>query len=160
MGVAGSGKTTVGERVSCKLGADFLDGDVFQPIENIEKLRNGTALSEGERYRWFHALREAIVEHAKKGRYIVIACSALKTEYRRFLLSDLDQTSIVYLRIDEHTARLRLSSRREHFFPASLCATQFAILEYPDTAFVVDATQSVNLIVDRVVRHYEVKDTE
>jgi gluconokinase len=152
MGVAGSGKTMVGELVSRKLGWEFLDGDDYQPAENIAKIKNGAALTDGERFVWFDRLKQAIHGKKKSGESLVVACSALKEEYRKFIFSDLAPAKIVYLEIDTQTAISRLSSRKEHFFPASLWATQFAILEPPTTALVIDARQSVERIVDQVVR--------
>jgi gluconokinase len=152
MGVAGSGKTTVGKLVSRELGWEFLDGDDYQPLENIAKIRSGAALTDGERYAWLERLRRAIHESNESGESLVVACSALKEAYRRYLLNDLMRARIVYLEIDTQTAISRLSKRQEHFFPASLWATQFAILEPPSSAFVIDARQSVDRVVDQIVR--------
>lgn len=151
MGVAGSGKTTIGKLVARNLGWDFLDGDDYQPAGNIAKIRSGTALADEERYAWFNHLKRAIHQKTSSGKSVVIACSALKEDYRHFLLSDFERNAIVYLKIDPKTAISRLSGRRDHFFPASLWATQFAILEPPSTAFVIDARQSVDHVVDQVV---------
>src|SRR5690606_16387087 len=38
MGVAGSGKTTVGKQVSQRLGLPFYEGDDFHPPQNVAKM--------------------------------------------------------------------------------------------------------------------------
>lgn len=146
MGVAGSGKTTVGKKLAEELGCEFLDGDDCQPSENVEKLRRGISLSDHDRYAWFRNLREKMLRVSRHAK-LVIACSALKEEYRSFLLADLGRTEVIYLKIDPTTAVSRLSKRRNHFFPASLCETQFAILEPPQHGLVINATNPVAKIL-------------
>jgi gluconokinase len=151
MGVAGSGKTIVGKQVARKLAFEFLDGDDFQPSENVEKIRGGRALSDADRYAWFSRLKSGILERSRRGDSLVIACSALKREYRAFLLSGFGKTDIIYLKIDPKTAVARLSGRENHFFPASLSATQFEILEAPRAAITIDARQPVDWVVGQIV---------
>jgi replication-associated recombination protein RarA len=43
MGVAGAGKTTVGQLLAAALGAEFSDADDHHPPENVAKMRAGTA---------------------------------------------------------------------------------------------------------------------
>ena len=39
MGVSGSGKTTIGERLAQSLGWPFYDGDQFHPPANVAKMQ-------------------------------------------------------------------------------------------------------------------------
>ena len=41
MGVAGSGKTTVGQSLAADLGWEFRDGDSFHSEQNVAKMRYG-----------------------------------------------------------------------------------------------------------------------
>jgi len=45
MGVAGSGKTTVGVTLAKRLGWTFLDADDFHPAANVEKMSKGIPLT-------------------------------------------------------------------------------------------------------------------
>lgn len=44
MGVAGSGKTTLGQALGQRLGWEFRDADGFHPAANIAKMKAGTPL--------------------------------------------------------------------------------------------------------------------
>ena len=82
MGVSGSGKTTVGRAVSSKLGWKFYEGDEYHPAENVEKMKNGIPLNDGDRLPWLLSLRKLIEEAIDKKENIIISCSALKEAYR------------------------------------------------------------------------------
>ena len=82
IGVSGSGKSTVAERLAPALGATFLEGDAYHPSANVAKMRSGTPLSDEDRWPWLDTLGHAIAEHAAQGRPVVVACSALRRAYR------------------------------------------------------------------------------
>ena len=44
MGVAGVGKTTIGEALARALGARFIDADDYHPPENVAKMKAGIPL--------------------------------------------------------------------------------------------------------------------
>ncbi len=58
----------------------------------------------------------------------------------------------VYLRATPDIIRERLQRRTNHFMPPSLLDSQFAILEEPADALVVDAAFPVAKIVTRVLQ--------
>ena len=145
MGVCGSGKTTVGRLLARELNADFLDADDFHPATSVAKMAHGIALADEDRWPWLDALVAAMREKAARGRDVVLACSALKDAYRARLRRAGDVGSEVrfaYLKGDAATIAPRLESRRSHFMPASLLASQFAALEEPQQAVVVDIRQA------------------
>lgn len=151
MGVSGCGKTTIGRALARELGCEFLDADDFHPVANIRKMASGTALTDDDRWPWLDAIVGAMHEHAAQGRGTVIACSALKEAYRERLRRGggvLDEVRIVYLKGDAATIAGRLASRGGHFMPAALLASQFAALEEPEDAIVVD----IRLPADEQVR--------
>jgi gluconokinase len=47
MGVAGSGKTTVGANLAKQLGWTFLDADDFHPAANVEKMSTRSTTKTG-----------------------------------------------------------------------------------------------------------------
>ena len=82
IGPMGCGKTTVGELLAERLGWTFADGDDFHPPENVEKMRQGIALEDSDRFGWLASLRRHIEEQIEEGRDLILACSALKQSYR------------------------------------------------------------------------------
>ena len=88
MGVSGSGKTTIGEWLSAKLGCAFLDADDFHPPANVRKMAVGEALTDEDRWPWLESLAGKIHEHIQNKQPMVMACSALKKAYRRVLPVD------------------------------------------------------------------------
>src|SRR3989454_4202604 len=88
MGVSGSGKTTIGQRLAQALGWPFYDGDQFHPQANIAKMQQGMPLTDEDRWPWLHALCEYIETCIQQGVSAVLACSALKQVYRDYLLID------------------------------------------------------------------------
>jgi len=137
MGVSGSGKTTVGRLLAADLGWEFLDADDFHSAANREKMAHGLPLTDEDRSPWLAALAEALAERARSERSAVLACSALRESYRQ-RLNVGPAVRLVYLKGDVETIRRRLASRRGHFFGAALLASQFAALEEPQEALVVD----------------------
>jgi gluconokinase len=138
MGVTGAGKTTVGRRVAADLGAAYLDADDFHPSANVEKMRAGTPLTDHDRSPWLARLNAALRERAARGESVVLACSALKAAYRDALLRDVPESRLVYLRGSRETIAARLAGRRGHYMNPGLLDSQFAALEEPPEAIVVD----------------------
>ncbi len=144
MGVAGSGKTTVGRLLAQELGCEFFDADDFHPVANVEKMRQGGALTDADREGWLTALR-ALLDRQTSA---VLACSALKKAYR----DELAGTRFVYLRADRALLEQRLDERRGHFFNPKLLDSQLATLEEPGDAIVVDAGGDPAAIVATIRR--------
>lgn len=151
MGVSGAGKTAVGELLAKRLGWSFIDGDDLHPTSNIRKMTAGVPLTDEDRLPWLQRIREGMVEYHESSRSAVVACSALKEDYRRFLLKGLTDTRLVYLRGEPNVFERRLRERRGHFFDPNLLASQFETLEEPTDTLVVDADAEVEKVVDQVV---------
>lgn len=132
-GVAGSGKTTVGLLLAAELGWEFADGDAFHPESNLAKMQAGQALSDEDRQPWLRAICQWMDERIVAAEPAVVACSALKRRYREQLIGDRP-ARLAFLAIGEHDDESRMRSRAGHFFPGSLVASQFAILEPPTPA--------------------------
>lgn len=132
MGVSGSGKTTIGEKLAADLGWEFVEGDDYHPPENVAKMKGGTPLTDADRKPWLTALRQRIDAACAGGEDLVVACSALKDEYREYLERD-DPACVryVYLHGSEELIRERLEARKGHFMNPDLLRSQFAALEPP-----------------------------
>ncbi len=86
-GVAGSGKTTVGQLLAGRLHCEFADGDAFHPPANVEKMHAGIPLTDDDRWPWLRAIVAWMDARAAAGESAVVACSALRRAYREVLLS-------------------------------------------------------------------------
>jgi gluconokinase len=147
MGVSGSGKTTIGERLAQALGWPFYEGDQFHPPANITKMQQGMPLTDEDRWPWLHVLRTQIEACIQQGVSAVLACSALKQTYREYLVIDEAEVKLVYLKGDYDLIHERLAQRRGHFMPPGLLASQFAALEEPERGVVVDIVHPPETIV-------------
>lgn len=144
MGVAGCGKSSIGQVLAQTLGLPLIEGDDFHSDHNLDKMRRGLALTDADRADWLDALGQALKQHNTGA---VLTCSALKRAYRERLRSHAPGLRFVFLEIDPDSAHQRVSARAgAHLFPASLVQSQFAALESPvgePGVLRVDGTQSL-----------------
>ncbi|MGI8526670.1 MAG: gluconokinase [Pseudolabrys sp.] len=131
MGVSGCGKSTVGALLAQRLQWDFGDGDWLHPPANVDKMSRGLPLTDDDRLPWLKAIAAWIDQKRTSHGRGVITCSALKRRYREILVGSRHDVRLVYLKGDEPLISRRLSTRNEHFMPASLLRSQFATLEEP-----------------------------
>jgi carbohydrate kinase (thermoresistant glucokinase family) len=131
MGVAGAGKTTVGERLAERLDWEFLEGDRLHPPENVAKMESGQPLTDADRVPWLAAIASSIDRWQASGSRGVVTCSALKRAYRQQIIGGKSGVRLVYLVGQHWLIAERLALRRGHFMPASLLDSQFAALEPP-----------------------------
>jgi len=151
MGVSGSGKTTVGEPLAHKLGWRFIDADDLHPPANVAKMKRGVPLEDADRWPWFDRIVAEMRRLTAAGESAVIACSALKQAYRDRLAAGGD-VRFVYLKGDVATIEPRLKRRAGHFMPPSLLPSQFATLEEPHDAIVVDIRRPIAQQVTAIAR--------
>ena len=154
MGVAGSGKTTLGRALAMRLAVPFAEGDDLHPAANVAKMTRGVPLDDADRAPWLDAVAEWIAAHLDGGG--VISCSALKRSYRdRLRGGDGGRVRFVLLEVDGATLLTRLMARQGHFMPPSLLASQLATLELPagepDT-LVLDGTADAAREVEAMAR--------
>ena len=147
MGVAGSGKTTIGEALARELDWRYLDADDYHPAANVAKMAAGTPLQDADRWPWLDRLN-AVLRLEKEA---VLACSALKESYRQRLTARLQRFRIVYLRGSFELLSQRAAERKHRFMPSSLLQSQFDSLEPPAGAIEVDVAQPVDDCVRRIL---------
>lgn len=147
MGVSGSGKTTIGRLLAERLKCDFEDADDFHPSANIEKMRQGIPLTEADRRPWLEKIAESISEWIAEGKHIILACSALQEAHRKTLAGNHDRVPIIFLNGEFDLIEQRLEKRKGHFFDKRLLTSQFAIIEKPKNAIVLNITASPAQIV-------------
>ncbi|MDA9564981.1 gluconokinase [Alphaproteobacteria bacterium] len=153
MGVAGSGKTTVAEKLSKKLDAYFIEADNFHSKENIAKMSAGKPLNDVDRHDWLKKIKEEISKR-KNLQNIVVACSALKEKYR--LMLGVKNYHLIYLKIDKDTAKFRINNRKDHFMPDSLIDSQFSILEEPENCIIFKKNLNPDQIVNQIIKKQEI----
>ena len=156
MGVSGSGKSTVGASLAQRLECSFLDADDFHPAANVEKMKRGIPLNDEDRMPWLRRLHEELEHRLGSGASVVLGCSALKESYRKILEESLSHIDFVFLDVDQLTLTERLGKRKDHFFPKELLESQFAALERPSKAIVVDARLQVEDVVKHIVNALKV----
>ncbi len=150
MGVAGSGKTTVGQALSQRMGLPFYDGDLYHSASSISKMAGGTPLTDADRLPWLKRLRGLIDAEFRHSGSLILACSALKQSYRKLLGGE--HVTFVYLKCGYRTLYARLRRRPEHYFRPEMLRSQFDTLQEPATgeAFVVDASADVPTVVKAI----------
>jgi carbohydrate kinase (thermoresistant glucokinase family) len=150
MGVAGSGKTTVGKQVAARLGLPFFEGDEFHPKENIDKMSSGIPLTDADRGPWIDLIVAAL--NKTEASDAIVACSALSEFVRDRLRSGLTQPpQFVWLSGDPALIEQRLQTRPQHYMKAGMLASQFAALQAPDTAHRIDIRKRVEQVVEDVI---------
>ncbi len=140
MGVAGAGKTTVGEALARAHGAPFCDADDLHTPAAVAKMARGEALTDEDRWPWIVRVREA-AERAANPR-CVVACSCLRRAYRDVLRATEMRVVFVYLPVDPAVVMDRLQRRRGHFMKADMLASQLATLEPPDADEAITVSQA------------------
>lgn len=154
MGVASSGKTSLGERLGETLGWPFRDADSFHPPENVAKMSSGIPLTDEDRKPWLAAIAAWVDELRATGKHGVVTCSALKKAYRRIIVGDRPDVALVYLKGSRELIGERMAQRQHHFMPPSLLASQFATLEEPgpdEQPLVVPVELAKDAIVEQVL---------
>ncbi|WCP69733.1 gluconokinase [Vibrio tubiashii] len=154
MGVSGCGKSLIGSEIAKSLNLPFYDGDDYHPLANVEKMRQGTPLTDDDRIGWLHTLNRLYVENEAA----VIACSALKPEYRDILRLENQDLVIVFLKGDFETIWSRHQKRDNHYFNGeSMLRSQFEALREPtqEEALHIDIRHSVEEVVEQALQAIE-----
>jgi len=155
MGVSGSGKSTIADKLAARLGCRYEDGDKFHPPSNVAKMSAGHPLTDEDRWPWLQAIADEIDRACGAGERAVIACSALKRAYRDILVHGRNDVRIVFLKGTQELIASRLAARKGHFMPPGLLDSQFKTLEPPrveEHPVTVSINASVETIVDDAIR--------
>lgn len=154
MGVAGTGKTTVGPLVAEALGVPYAEGDDFHPAANIAKMSAGTPLDDDDRAPWLDAIGDWARDRAGAGAGGVVSCSALKRVYRDRLRAAAPGLVFLHLTGDRELIAGRMAARKGHFMTTRLLDSQYATLEplqADEAGIAVDVTPEAAVIAERAV---------
>ena len=152
MGVAGSGKTTVGRLLASRLGWDFAEGDDMHPRANVAKMASGDPLSDDDRRPWLERIAAWIEERRASNQPGIVTCSALKRAYRDMLRGS--GVVFVYLTGSKEKIADRLAQRHGHFMPALLLDSQLSDLEPPgpdEKSITVDVNGTADQQADEII---------
>ncbi len=126
MGVAGTGKTTIGPLLAAELGVPYAEGDDFHPPANIAKMSAGTPLDDDDRWPWLDAIGEWA--HGRPG-------SAGSSPAPRSSgptgtgCGGAPDAVFLHLTGDRELIEERMADRKGHFMPTALLDSQFATLQ-------------------------------
>jgi len=150
MGVAGSGKTTVGKRVAAELNLPFYEGDDYHPSVNVAKMSSGIPLTDEDRVPWIDALVHALNENQSSG--AIVACSALSRFVRDRIRAGLrGAVHFIWLSGRPEVIEARLRRRGGHYMKANMLASQLAALQEPSTAHRVSIEQPIEQVTAEVL---------
>lgn len=151
MGISGIGKTTIGRELAKRLGWTFLDADDDHSADAIARMASGASLTDVERGPWLERVRARLIRHIEQGEHIVLACSALKHAYRQYLRAVPADVVVVHLVAPAAVVAHRLKHRAGHFADVRLLDDQISTLEPSRDAIIVDASMSVESVVDTIL---------
>lgn len=155
MGVAGSGKTTLGRLLAARLGWTYYEADDFHSEANKDKMSRGIPLDDTDRAPWLASIRAAMDAALAAGRPAVFTCSALKESYRRVLLDGLaDHIALVHLTGSRDLLLSRLQGRAGHYMKPTMLESQLTTLEPPADALTLDIGPSPTELVGEIRRRF------
>ena len=163
MGVAGSGKSSVGGMIAERLGWPFLEGDAFHTTANKAKMEGGTPLTDEDRWPWLDAMAAHLGKIDAAGANAVLACSALRKTYRDRLRAGADNMQFVHLAGTKALLATRIGGRTGHYMPPALLDSQLATLEPPgpdEGAITLDIGKPVDTLADAVLAALELNSRQ
>jgi len=152
-GVSGSGKSTIGKLLANRLKIPHFDADDFHPKANLDKMKSGQPLNDGDRAPWLERLSTEIGAWSQAAG-AVLSCSALKEKYRQQLSSKADDVRWVLLLGEKEVLAERLAARKGHFFNPKLLDSQFKDLEIPTYGCHVDVKDAPDKIIEDIINHF------
>ena len=159
MGVSGSGKSTVASMLADAVGGIYLDGDDYHPKANIEKMSQGIALTDDDRWPWLELFAQAMAKQSNK---TIGACSSLTKSYRKHLTEAAGEPILfIYLDGSKELILERMSSRSNHFMPSSQLDNQFETLEKPDSserALTIDISGNSEAVLSDLLKKLKPKE--
>jgi gluconokinase len=159
MGVSGVGKTTIGKLLAARTGWKFEDADDYHPDENRKKMAAGIPLTDADQKPWLRALRERMVQYRQKGESVILACSALKQQYRDLLADGFAKNEMRFVYLHGPTALIkeRIESRHHPYMNPDLLDSQLATLEVPSDAWSISVTGSPEEAVEEVLARLRIR---
>ena len=154
MGVSGSGKSWLANRLVTATGWAFAEGDYYHSEANKARMHAGIPLTDAERIPWLDTLHNILLEWQRTGVNGILTCSSLKASYRERLTAGLPEVRFIWLDPPYRVLADRMAHRTGHFMPAGLLDSQLATLEPPTAdphTLRLDGTESADAEVHKVL---------
>ncbi|MEK9517186.1 MAG: hypothetical protein VWZ97_04110, partial [Flavobacteriaceae bacterium] len=114
------------------------------------KMSSGLSLNDQDRLPWIDRLNDLLCQKQDQG--LILACSALKENYRQRLSEGLE-IDWFYLKGSYELILQRLENRSHHFMPHELLKSQFDTLEEPDYAIAIAIDKPIEKIIEHIKNH-------
>ena len=116
-------------------------------------MKSGVPLNDQDRLPWLQELNSHI-KKSETAHGLILACSALKHEYRRILEKDVkNKINWVCLEANAEVIQKRLQERRDHFMPESLLQSQLDTYERDEGAIQLN-TEPVEAMCNAIFELY------
>jgi gluconokinase len=153
MGVSGVGKTVIGALLSSRTGWKFEDADDYHSEQSRQKMAAAIPLTDGDRGPWLIALHERMLHYCQKGENAILACSALKQQYRELLAGGFAESEMrfVFLHATAALIKERMKSRHHPYMNPDLLDSQLATLEVPSNVWTISVAGSPEESVEAIL---------
>ncbi|EHK20975.1 uncharacterized protein TRIVIDRAFT_69988 [Trichoderma virens Gv29-8] len=137
IGPCGTGKSTIGKKVSQTLDVPFIEGDELHSRQAVEKMRSGVSLADDDRISWIDRINHRATGTLFDLAYdsVVISCSALKEVYRdqirHYMTAHKVKVVFISLEADREVLARRLQERKGHYMSQHLVDSQIDLYEEP-----------------------------
>jgi gluconokinase len=161
MGVSGSGKSYIANRLAGSTGWQFAEGDDYHSAANKAKMAASTPLTDEDRAPWLDSLHEVLANWHRNEQSGILTCSALKAAYREQLVAGLPEVRFVWLDPSREILEKRVANRPGHYMPATLLDSQLATLQPPADSpnlLHLDGTESADEELQRILAWLDAVD--
>ncbi|MDP5134449.1 gluconokinase, GntK/IdnK-type [Rheinheimera baltica] len=132
MGVAGSGKSTVGHLLAQQLGWRFIEGDDFHSPKAKHMMASGIPLADSLRDSWVQALCNELSVCKAAHTPCVLSYSGLIARHRQQIRSSADNIHFFYLHGNAVLLAKRLAQRQNHFMAPAMLQSQLLTMQSCD----------------------------
>ena len=150
LGVAASGKSTVGEAIAQRFGVRYVEADAFHVESSVAKMTAGIPLTDEDRWPWLERLQRELVDAP-----VVVSCSGLRKAYRD-VLRHAGGVHFIFLDVPRDEIERRIRQRVGHFMGPAMVEGQFATLEQPGSeepdVTTIDGCGPLDEIIERTVK--------